>query len=125
VDDGVRDTVSRPALGPTQPHVQRLPGALSSTVNRPVREANHLPPSDAEVKNAWSYTSTPRILIHDVVLGQTGYLLKLFYLVKQRNNFTFTLPLLYFSLPRSVHQMTTFGNLSLESHRLSALLKQF
>jgi hypothetical protein len=28
-------------------------------VKRPCREADHLPPSSAEVKNAWSYTSTP------------------------------------------------------------------
>jgi len=28
-------------------------------VKRPGREADHSPPSSAEVKNAWSYTSTP------------------------------------------------------------------
>jgi hypothetical protein len=31
---------------------------VSPGVKRPGREANHLPPSSAEVKNAWSYTST-------------------------------------------------------------------
>jgi hypothetical protein len=35
---------------------------------RPEREADHSPPSSAEVKNAWSYTSTPPIHLHGVVL---------------------------------------------------------
>jgi hypothetical protein len=43
-------TASRPALGPTQPPVQWAPGALSLGVKRPVREADHSPPSSAEVK---------------------------------------------------------------------------
>jgi hypothetical protein len=51
-------TVSRPALGPTQPHIQWLPGALSLGVKRLGREADHSPPSRAEVINAWRYTST-------------------------------------------------------------------
>jgi hypothetical protein len=34
-------------------------GSLSSWVKRPGREADHSPPSSVEVKNAWSYTSTP------------------------------------------------------------------
>jgi len=34
-------------------------GAPSLEVKRPGREADHSPPSNAEVKNAWSYTSTP------------------------------------------------------------------
>jgi hypothetical protein len=32
---------------------------LSSEVKRQEREAGHSPPSSAEVKNGWSYTSTP------------------------------------------------------------------
>jgi hypothetical protein len=35
-------------------------GALSLGVKRPEREADNSPPSSAEVKNAWSYTSTPQ-----------------------------------------------------------------
>jgi hypothetical protein len=35
------------------------PGALSPRVKRPMRENGHTSPHRAEVKNAWSYTSTP------------------------------------------------------------------
>jgi hypothetical protein len=37
-------------------------------VKRPEREADHSPPSSAEVKNAWSYTSTPPIRLYGVML---------------------------------------------------------
>jgi hypothetical protein len=53
-------TASRTALGPTQPPIQWVPGALSLEVKRQGREADHSPPSSAEV-NEWSYTSTPPI----------------------------------------------------------------
>jgi hypothetical protein len=43
-------TASRMALGPTQPPIQWVPGALSLGIKRPRREADHLPPSSAEVK---------------------------------------------------------------------------
>jgi len=49
-----------PALGLTQPPIQWVPRALIPWVKRPKREANHPTPSTAEVKNAWSYTSTPQ-----------------------------------------------------------------
>jgi hypothetical protein len=62
-------TVSRTALGPTQPPIQWVPAALSLRVKLPRREADHSPPSSAEVKNAWSYTSTPPLRLHDVVLS--------------------------------------------------------
>jgi hypothetical protein len=44
------NTVSRIALGPTQPPNQWLPGALSLGVKWPDHEADHSPPSTAEVK---------------------------------------------------------------------------
>jgi hypothetical protein len=56
-------TASRPALGPTQPPIQWIPGALSLGVKRPGREADHSSQSSAEVKNAWRYTSTPQYAI--------------------------------------------------------------
>jgi len=37
------------ALGPTQPPIQWVPRALSLGVKRPGREADHSPPSSAEV----------------------------------------------------------------------------
>jgi hypothetical protein len=61
-------TASRTALGPTQPPIQLVPGALSLGIKWPGREADHSPPSSGEVKNAWSCTSTPSIRPHGVVL---------------------------------------------------------
>jgi hypothetical protein len=43
-------TKSRRALGPTQPPIEWVPGALSLGIKRPVREADHSPSSGAEVK---------------------------------------------------------------------------
>jgi hypothetical protein len=43
-------TTSRTTLGPTQPPIQCVPGALSLVIKRPGREADHSPPSSAEVK---------------------------------------------------------------------------
>jgi hypothetical protein len=50
--------------------------------SRPKREADHSPPSGAEVKNVWSYTSTPQ------------YVFMAWCLLKHKDNFTFTLPYL-------------------------------
>jgi hypothetical protein len=50
-------------------HTQWVPGILSLGVKRPVREADHWPPSSVEVNNSWSYTSTPPIPLHGVVLS--------------------------------------------------------
>jgi hypothetical protein len=61
-------TVSRPALGPTQPPIQWVPGALSLGAKRPGREADHSSQFSAEFKNAWRDTSSPAILLHGAVL---------------------------------------------------------
>jgi hypothetical protein len=50
---------STPALGPTQPPIQWVPGVLSPGVKRPGREANHSPPTSAEVKKMRIYTFSP------------------------------------------------------------------
>jgi hypothetical protein len=50
---------SRSSLGPTQLPIQWVPGALSSGVKRQGREADRSPPTSAEVKKTWIYTSTP------------------------------------------------------------------
>jgi hypothetical protein len=52
-------TSSRPVLGPTQPPIQWVQGALSTEVKRPEHEADHSPASNADVKNTWIYTYTP------------------------------------------------------------------
>jgi hypothetical protein len=44
-------TTSRPALGLTQRPIQCVPVALIPGVKRPGREADHLLPSSAEVKD--------------------------------------------------------------------------
>jgi hypothetical protein len=43
-------TASKMALGPTQPPIQCVPGAISLEVKRPGREADYSPPSSAEVE---------------------------------------------------------------------------
>jgi len=45
---------SRPAVGPTRLPIQCVPGLLSSGVRRLGFEADHSPPSSAEVKNEWN-----------------------------------------------------------------------
>jgi hypothetical protein len=52
-------TSSRPALGPTQPPIQWVPGDLSPGVKREGREADHSPPTSADFNKMWIYTSTP------------------------------------------------------------------
>jgi hypothetical protein len=61
-------TMSRQALGPTQPPIQWAPGALSPGVKRPGRQADCSLPSSAEANNAWRYTSTPPIRLNGMVL---------------------------------------------------------
>jgi hypothetical protein len=50
---------SRPVLGPTQPPIQWVPGAISAGVKRPGHEVDHSPPTSAEVKKTWIYISIP------------------------------------------------------------------
>jgi hypothetical protein len=45
--------------GSAQPPIQWVPGTLSPEIKLPGREADHSPPSCAEVKSTWIYTSTP------------------------------------------------------------------
>jgi len=55
--------VLRLALGPTQLPTQWVPGTLSIVVKSLGLEADHLPPSNAKVKNSWSYGSMPHIFM--------------------------------------------------------------
>jgi hypothetical protein len=75
-------------LGPTQPPIEWLPGALSLGVKRPGRKVDHPPPSTAQEKNMWHYTSTPQ------------YVFMVWFLIKHRDNSTFTLTLPYQCFPQ-------------------------
>jgi hypothetical protein len=48
---------------------QWVSGDPSLEVKRSEREADHSPPSSADVKNAWSYACTPPIRLHGAVLS--------------------------------------------------------
>jgi hypothetical protein len=50
-------TSSKP--GSTQPFIQWVPGTVSPGVKRPGCEADHSPPTNAEFKIMWIFTSTP------------------------------------------------------------------
>jgi hypothetical protein len=54
---------SRPAVGPTQPPIQWVSGALSPGIKLPGHEADHSPPTSTEVKKTWICTSTPNLLL--------------------------------------------------------------
>jgi hypothetical protein len=56
----------RPVLGPTEPSTEWVPGPQSLRINRPGRDADHSPPSSAEVKNEWMSTSALPICLHSV-----------------------------------------------------------
>jgi hypothetical protein len=60
---------SRPALGPTQPPSQWVPGALSPGVKWSGCEADHSAKTSAKVKKMWIYTSAPHTRLHGVVLN--------------------------------------------------------
>jgi hypothetical protein len=70
------------SIASTQPPTRWVSGPLSPMVKQPGREGDRSPPSSAEVKNAWSYTSTP------------SYVFMKWCLVKHRDNFIF------FTVPR-------------------------
>jgi hypothetical protein len=76
-------TAFRLALGPSQPHNQLALGSVSLGVKWSVRKTNNSPQSSAEVKNEWSYISTPQ------------YTFISWYLVKHKDKFTFHHPNLY------------------------------
>jgi hypothetical protein len=64
------DTMSRSTLALTQPPVQWVMWVVSRGVKQPGSEADHSTTSSAEVKECtWSYTSTPSICLHGVVIS--------------------------------------------------------
>jgi hypothetical protein len=69
---------SRLALGPTQPPIRWILGTLSSGVKHLGHEADHLPPSSAQIKNGGAMLP----LLHYVFMA--------YCLISYRDNFTFT-----------------------------------
>jgi hypothetical protein len=69
-------TASREDLQPTQPPIQWILVAIFLRVKRPGREADLSPSNIVEVKNAWSFNSTPSYCMA-------------WFLVKNRDKFTF------------------------------------
>jgi hypothetical protein len=69
------NTMSRPALGFTQPPIQWVRGVLSLVIKWPGCEADHSPPSSAEVKECVPFSQ---------------YVFMAWCFVKHRDNFTFT-----------------------------------
>jgi hypothetical protein len=67
----------RTSSGAQQSCIQWVHGFHYLGVKWPGREVGHLPPSSAEVKNMWSYTSA------------ISYVFNVWYLIKNRDNFTF------------------------------------
>jgi hypothetical protein len=61
-------TASRPALGLTQTLNQWVLEVLSPVIKRPRLKADHSYLFSAEVKNAWSYTSSPPIRLLGVMI---------------------------------------------------------
>jgi hypothetical protein len=101
-------TESRTALGPSQPPIQWVSWALSLVVKRPGREADHSPPSSAEVKECVElYLHSPN------APPWRGAQLK------HRDNFTFTLPRKMFRVMKSVVLIfyTPIRKLSVHCHK--------
>jgi hypothetical protein len=69
-------TATRPALEPTQPPIRCVLAAVSPGVTRQGREADHSPPSNAEVKNGGATPPFP-LCLHGIVLN---------YKIKYRDN---------------------------------------
>jgi hypothetical protein len=57
----VSSTRCRQILGPTQPHIQWVPGTLVPGVKRTAREADHSPPSSAQIKKGGAITPAPHM----------------------------------------------------------------
>jgi hypothetical protein len=62
-------TMSRMSLGPTQPPIQWVPGALSLGVKWPGHEADHSPSSSAKVKECVELCLHSPIHLHNMVLS--------------------------------------------------------
>jgi hypothetical protein len=55
-----------------KPPIQWVPAAPTPVVKQSGRQTDHSPPSGAEVKSAWNYTSTPPVRLHCMALNYAG-----------------------------------------------------
>jgi len=62
-------TASRTSVGSTKPLIQCVSVFVSVVLKRPGYDADHSPPSSAEVKNTWSYTPTHAVSLQDAVVN--------------------------------------------------------
>ena len=53
--------------------IQWLPAAAFPGLERPGCKAGHSPPSSAEVKNEWSYTSAPSVCFHNAYRNKFSF----------------------------------------------------
>jgi hypothetical protein len=61
-------TTSRSALGPTKPPIKWVPRAFPPRVKWQGREADHPPPSSAQIKNGGTILHSP-ICLHGIVIN--------------------------------------------------------
>jgi hypothetical protein len=71
--------MSKRALGPTQPPIQWIPGALSLGVKRPEREVDHSLPSSGEVKECVELYLHSPVRLYGVVFRSIGTTLNFYY----------------------------------------------
>jgi len=74
--------MSRPILAPTQPPFQLVPRAYSPQVRRPERQADHPPPSTAQVEKIWISANILPIRLHIVEIRNSDNLFILYLLQK-------------------------------------------
>jgi hypothetical protein len=67
-------------------------GCPTTGLKRSGHETDQSPPSNAKVKTAWSYTFTQTYVFMACCLVKYRIHLHAWYLIKPRDNFTFTLP---------------------------------
>jgi hypothetical protein len=59
----------KPALGPTQPPIQWVHGALSLGVKQPGHELSHSPPSSSKVKNSGAIPPLPNVFMAQCLIN--------------------------------------------------------
>jgi hypothetical protein len=98
----LRDHVQTGSPPPPHPPGRGGRGSFSLELKRPGSEVDTSSASSAEVKNAWSYTSTSPVRIHGVVLNQAMGA-SLWHLVKYRETLPLRFTLKLFDITSEFH----------------------